>query len=154
MRIYLFGILCLFIMLPASAEDKNALLVWTHDGGVVGYELSVRPTVKIVDQNVVLAAGDVKVSYPLGNYVRMSFGRWDFASVPELSASKVLFRIEDDHVIVSGLAPGEVISLYSAGGVLLWNGQAGMDGGAVMPLRGEGVRVVKVGTINFKIDRL
>lgn len=141
------------LALQMSAEGKNALLVWTRDGSAVAYALSERPSVRLSGQEVTLIAGDTKIGYPLSDYVRMSFGRWDFTGVNEGLAPKAWFRIEEDRIIVCGLQPGEAVSLYSTGGLLLWNGQAGADGGAVIPLSGDGIYVVKVSNIHFKLDK-
>lgn len=149
-RLLLFIIVPLFV-LPLCAEGKTALLVWTRDGEAVGYDLGERPLLKFAENDILLYAGDVTVSYPLCDYVRMAFGNWNFESVEEIVAPKALFTLEGDHIVVTGLKPGETVSVYSAGGILQWNGKASDNGLVTIPLEGEGVKVINVSNINFKI---
>ena len=130
------------------------MLVWTRDGETVGYDLGIRPLVKMAEKDIVLLAGKVTVSYPLSDYVRMAFGNWNFDSVEEMEAPKALFTLDGDKLMVTGLKSGEAVGLYSVGGMLLWNGKADADGSLTIPLEGEGVLVIKVSDITFKLDRL
>lgn len=136
------------------SETKNALLVWTRDGETVGYDLGMRPQVKMTADDILLTAGNVIVNYPLRDYVRMVFGNWNFDSIEEMTVPKALFSIEGDKMVASGLKPGECINVYSVGGILLWNGKASDDGILTIPMDGQGIHVVKVGDINFKINKL
>lgn len=149
---HLIFFLSLFLLPRVQAEGENALLVWTRDGSVVGYELAVRPQVRLTDTDVVLDAGEVSVSYPLADYVRMSFGQWNFDSVEELP-TKGLFRIVGDKLFVSGLKPSEAISVYTVDGMLLWLGKASSEGSATVPFDGHGVRVFRTESIYFKTNR-
>lgn len=147
------GVMAMLLTLEVCAETNNALIVWTRDGGVVGYELGVRPKVTMTGTDIVLKAGEVVVSYPLSDYVRMAFGRWEFTGMDELEGPKALFRLVDDKLLASGLEPGVAIALYAADGLLVWNGVASEAGTAVIPIAEHAVCVVKVGDINFKVRR-
>lgn len=138
---------------PLCAEGVNALLVWTKDGKSVGYELQHAPRATFSENTIDLFADGVTVSYPLEDYLRFTFGDYDFTDVKALKQTKAFFRLDGNLLHVSHAEAGENIRVYSADGKLLGQARCDVSGQATLPLNGEGIFIIKSNKVNFKISK-
>ena len=155
-RIYLRIMLALLCTLPACnihAEEVDALYVWTKDGQKVGYLLTEAPKARFTESALEFTVGGEQVSYPLDDYLKFTFGKYDPDAVEAIPGMKAVFHMEGDNLHVSLMKASESIRIYGVDGKLISQTKTDGEGQAVLPVRGSGIFIVSTNSINFIISK-
>lgn len=144
----------LLIFTVMSAEDKNAVKVYEADGNVVTYELSVRPSVRFSEDELVLKAGDVEVFYPLSPSVRFEFAEISKETTDiQGKLARPTFRITADEMVIHHVSPNSAVSIYDLAGQVIKSEYADSKGHIIMDSHNlpKGTYIIKSEQVTFKI---
>lgn len=151
----LFFVILLFgLSAQKSAAQKQQLNLWKRDGQKVCYDMASNPKVTIVGNELVITANNVSFRYAL-----QTIQRYTYSEVTEgldsVTSKSLFFSFHGEHLLISGITPGQLVTVYSEDGKLLAEATANTDYSASIPLLryGKGNYIVNVGHYSYKIQK-
>lgn len=141
-----------WIAVPASAEEKEAMVVETTSGNNVVFFFDVKPEMTFSGENVEIKSTAESVLYPMKEVAQIKFENRPDGVENTLADKDISFRFERN-LTVEGLNPASSVTVYSLNGTLCLEGQADDNGQAVLSTETltPGVYIVKANNISFKI---
>jgi len=141
-----------WIAVPASAEEKEAMVVETNGGTNVVFFFDEKPEMTFSGENVEIKSTKESVLYPMNEVEQVKFEMRTVGIENTLADSDISFRFEGQ-LIVEGLNPTTPVAVYSLNGTQCLEGKADDNGKAVLPTEtlSPGVYIVKANKISFKI---
>lgn len=140
----------------AQEDDPTigtALTLLMKDGTTHIVRLVSQPVISMEDSNLRIMGRWLDLSLPLSDVVRYTFESYDFTDINETSSDgQVLINMENEQLVVSGLKPGESVSVFDLQGRLQRNAVVTADSRFSLSLGGlpAGVYVVKANEITYK----
>lgn len=141
--------------MAAEDETVNGLIIEQKDGSSVGFLFADEPVMTYTETDIVLNGVDFSVSYPIVDVARMVFGDASafVSGIKSVDEKKVGVAYSAEGVTVTGVAPGEMVAMFTVDGKTVCRAKADGDGMAL--LKGDMQRgvayVVKAGKLAFKI---
>ena len=123
----LFAVLLLFFTVSASADELTTLVVELRDGSSAMVQLIEKPTITFDGEMMKIVSAKTTLEFSRRDVKKYRFYRHEVSSVEELSLSPQA-TIEDNTIIVSGIADGVPITVYTASGTVVCSAVA--DGGS------------------------
>lgn len=147
-RIFLLFVLMLETV-TVRAEEKMMCVVVYETKGAISFNLTEKPVVTFVGEEVQLVSGKVTVRYALDGYLKMTIEEKSTDIKPIADDS---FRITDGEVTAYGCRQ---LSLYTIDGKCVETATPGKDGTATLSTASlrKGVYLVVTESKTFKISK-
>ena len=124
-KIFLF--LLLLVTVKLSAIEYTRLIVDMRDGSSAMVQLIEKPTITFEGEMMKIVSSKTTLEFSRSDVKKYRFYRHEVSSVEELSLSPQA-TIEDNTIIVSGIADGVPVTVYTASGTVVCCAVA--DGGS------------------------
>ena len=119
--------LLLLVTVKLSAIEYTRLIVDMRDGSSAMVQLIEKPTITFDGEMMKIVSAKTTLEFSRRDVKKYRFYRHEVSSVEELSLSPQA-TIEDNTIIVSGIADGVPITVYTASGTVVCSAVA--DGGS------------------------
>ena len=122
------------VALCASADDSYGLIVKLRNGEERSFILSERPEVKFEDSSCLITCNNLVSTFDMSEIDVATFGP-AIVAVSEIKGSDVTLDLSDSAVaVVSGIAGGDNVSVFTLDGVLCASTRADANGVARVSL--------------------
>ena len=152
-RILSFSFLFVFA-LAVKADNASAIKIMLENGTSHIFQLEDNPSAKFQGEVLVITSKTQEVSVDLGNdaVVQVLYVNGD--DIHEIKDGQTsVFRISDYGLDANGLKPNTMVYVYDLKGAVIAKATVGQDGSLKLPLKGEGVFVVKTSVSSIKIKK-
>ncbi len=139
--------------LQTFANSAPSLVVWATDGSKASYALMENPQVTFTETSFVVTFHGEKTSYPLTDIVRITYENVQGTGISELWCSELPFVVSGNFLFFSTLQAGSMVTVYTAGGVLVQQEFIVQDGSYAFPLSSitSGVYMVSINGVTYKL---
>ena len=152
-KLLLFSFLFVFT-LAVKADNASAIKIVLENGTSHIFQLEDNPSAKFQGEMLVITSKTQEVSVDLGNdaVVQVLYVNGD--DIHEIKDGQTsVFRISDYGLDANGLKPNTMVYVYDLKGAVIAKATVGKDGSLKLPLKGEGVFVVKTSVSSIKIKK-
>ena len=118
---------CLLFSFGVMSQEKNNMLVFLKDGTQLSFHIEASPRITFSDKNLKIVSTAAAAEIARDNILRFEFMSMPLSSVNKISDNSN-FSIEGNSVIVSPLAPGTQVQVYTLNGSLISTSDAGSNG--------------------------
>lgn len=145
--------LALSMLAPMAAQAEDGVLIQQQSGECVGYAFSSNPKISFTSTELIMEAGDVKVSYALEG-LKIKFGTLPSA-IQNIDGADVKFRLTGSQIVATGLAKGQPLTVSTLNGMQVGKTKAATDGQATLSLQGlkQGVYIIHTGKTTYKFTK-
>ena len=149
----LLPLLICFSLLAKAEDVKTHLIVWAKDGTKVAYALAEEPKMSFTETDLVITTKSVEVNYSLENMARFAYGNEKDTAIKNLQTDEETFKLNGESLLFPSLSAKSTVSIYSAGGKLVFKKTAVTAGEYSFPLSSlsAGTYMVTVNGITYKI---
>lgn len=135
-----------------SAQNPDALVVYTTDGRQTVYNLKDEPVVTFGDNLLIVTAGNVRIEHPLADIDNISYETTG-AIETTTSGNDAPFVQNDNSISFSPFDRDESVAVYSVDGRLIkhYKVTAGENLTIRVDAFSPGVYLVSVGDVSYKI---
>ena len=124
---FLFVALAFSFSVSASAIERTTLIVDMRDGSSAMVQLIEKPTITFDGEMMKIVSSKTTLEFSRSDVKKYRFSRHEVSSVEELSLSPQA-TIEDNTIVVSGIADGTAVNVYTTSGTVVCSAVA--DGGS------------------------
>ena len=124
---YLLTAFLLLFVVNVSAVERTTLVVDMRDGSSAMVQLIEKPTITFDGEMMKIVSSKTTLEFSRSDVKKYRFSRHEVSSVEELYLSPQA-TIEDNTIILSGIADGVPITVYTASGTVVCCAVA--DGGS------------------------
>ena len=119
--------LLLLVTVKLSAIEYTTLIVDMRDGSSAMVQLIEKPTITFDGEMMKIVSSKTTLEFSRSDVKKYRFSRHEVSSVEELSFSPQA-TIEDNTIVVSGIADGTAVNVYTTSGTVVCSAVA--DGGS------------------------
>ena len=119
--------LLLLVTVKLSAIEYTSLIVDMRDGSSAMVQLIEKPTITFDGEMMKIVSSKTTLEFSRSDVKKYRFSRHEVSSVEELSLSPQA-TIEDNTIVVSGIADGTAVNVYTTSGTVVCSAVA--DGGS------------------------
>ena len=119
--------LLLLVTVKLSAIEYTTLIVDMRDGSSAMVQLIEKPTITFDGEMMKIVSSKTTLEFSRSDVKKYRFSRHEVSSVEELSLSPQA-TIEDNTIVVSGIADGTAVTVYTTSGTVVCSAVA--DGGS------------------------
>ena len=119
--------LLLLVTVKLSAIEYTTLIVDMRDGSSAMVQLIEKPTITFDGEMMKIVSSKTTLEFSRSDVKKYRFSRHEVSSVEELSFSPQA-TIEDNTIVVSGIADGTAVTVYTTSGTVVCSAVA--DGGS------------------------
>ena len=119
--------LLLLVTVKLSAIEYTTLIVDMRDGSSAMVQLIEKPTITFDGEMMKIVSSKTTLEFSRSDVKKYRFSRHEVSSVEELSLSPQA-TIEDNTIVVSGIADGTAVTVYTTNGTVVCSAVA--DGGS------------------------
>ena len=119
--------LLLLVTVKLSAIEYTTLIVDMRDGSSAMVQLIEKPTITFDGEMMKIVSSKTTLEFSRSDVKKYRFSCHEVSSVEELSLSPQA-TIEDNTIVVSGIADGTAVTVYTASGTVVCSAVA--DGGS------------------------
>lgn len=141
-----------WLSVPASAEEREAMVVETKGGDEVLFLFEQKPEMTFSGENVEIKSTKETVLYPMEDVAQIKFEQIS-TGIGNVNAGDVSFRFTDGQLEAEGLAPQSAVTVYSADGTARLSSKADASGKAMLQTDSlpKGIYIVKTDKVTYKI---
>lgn len=141
-----------WLSVPASAEEREAMVVETKGGDRVLFLFEQKPEMTFSGESVEIKSAEETVLYPMEDVAQIKFEQIT-SGIGSAETGDVSFRFSGGQLEADGLTPQSAVTVYSAGGTVMLRGKADAGGRAVLPTGSlqKGIYIVKTDKVTYKI---
>lgn len=140
----------------AASEPKYSFVVWFHDGGKVSLLMDEHPVVTYSDGNIVVSTSKEQLTYAHVDVRKFTLADEDISQGEtteiETSKCKAQWQCQGDVMCFADCIPSESVTVYNTTGLVVVQYSISADGTLQIPLSqlGEGIYIIKIGSITYK----